>query len=101
MRSILDSASIVWSPPAMVTESGRLEAAAAAPAVQQGSLRRALDSDLFYSFCGSPVTVVAAAVTVLLIASALLCGWIAPHNPFDLASLSILDSHNPPGWVSG
>ena len=85
----------------MVTESERLEVAAAAPAVQQGSLRRALDSDLLYSFRRSPVTVLAAAVTVLLIASALLCGWIAPHNPFDLASLSILDSHNPPGWVSG
>jgi len=84
----------------MVTEGERLEAAGAAPA-RKGALRRALDSDLFYSFRRSPVTVAAAAVTVVLIASALACGWIAPHNPFDLASLNILDSHDPPAWVAG
>ena len=84
----------------MVTESERLEAARATPA-RMGALRRALDSDLFYSFCRSPVTVAAAAVTLVLIASALLCGWIAPHNPFDLASLNIMDSHEPPAWVAG
>jgi peptide/nickel transport system permease protein len=82
----------------MVTESERL--AAPAPA-EKGALGRALDSDLFYSFRRSPVTVTAAAVTLLLIGSALLCGWIAPHNPFDLASLNLLDSFDPPAWVAG
>src|SRR5262250_854601 len=84
----------------MVTEGERLEAAGAAPA-RKGALRRALDSDLFYSFRRSPVTVIAAIVTVVLIASALACDWIAPHNPFDLASLNILDSQDPPAWVAG
>jgi peptide/nickel transport system permease protein len=84
----------------MVTESERLEARPAAP-VQEGALRRALDSDLFYGFRQSPVTITAAIVAVVLVASALLCPWIAPHNPFDLASLSILDSQNPPAWISG
>src|SRR5262245_55962471 len=84
----------------MATESQSLEAARLA-SVQKGALRRALDSDLFYSFRRSPVTVVAAVVTVVLIASALTCDWIAPHNPFDLASLNILDSQNPPAWVAG
>jgi peptide/nickel transport system permease protein len=84
----------------MVTESERLEARPAAP-VQEGALRRALDSDLFYGFRQSPVTITAAIVAVVLVASALLCPWIAPHNPFDLASLSILDSQIPPAWISG
>jgi peptide/nickel transport system permease protein len=84
----------------MVTESERLEARPAAP-VQKGTLRRALDSDLFYGFRQSPVTIAAAVVAVVLVASALLCPWIAPHNPFDLASLSILDSQNPPAWIAG
>jgi peptide/nickel transport system permease protein len=88
-------------PPAMVSESERLEAAARAAPARMGALRRALDSDLFYSFRRSPVTVTAAAVTVVLVASALTCGWIAPHNPFDLASLNIMDSHDPPVWVTG
>ena len=84
----------------MVTESERLSEALAPPA-RKGALRRALDSDLFYSFRRSPLTVVAAIVTVVLIASALLCDWIAPHNPYDLATLNILDSQNPPAWVAG
>jgi len=84
----------------MVTESERLTAAPAA-SPRKGALRRALDSDLFYSFRRSPVTVIAAIVTVVLIASALACDWIAPHNPFDLASLNILDSQDPPAWVAG
>ncbi|HKX09101.1 MAG TPA: ABC transporter permease [Stellaceae bacterium] len=84
----------------MVTESERLSETLAPPA-RKGALRRALDSDLFYSFRRSPLTVVAAIVTVVLIASALLCDWIAPHNPYDLATLNILDSQDPPAWVAG
>jgi len=45
--------------------------------------------------------VIAAVVTVLMIGSALLCPWIAPHNPFDLASLNILDATDPPAWIKG
>ena len=84
----------------MVTESERLEEVGS-PRARKGALRRALDSDLFYSFRRSPLTVVAAVVTVVLIASALLCDWIAPHNPYDLATLNILDSQDPPAWVAG
>ncbi|HLJ20104.1 MAG TPA: ABC transporter permease, partial [Stellaceae bacterium] len=84
----------------MVTESERLPQALAPPR-PKSALRRALDSDLFYSFRRSPVTVAAAIVAAVLIASALACGWIAPHDPFDLASLNILDSQEPPAWVTG
>src|SRR5579885_3643500 len=85
----------------MVSESERLETAPGADVPRKGVLRRALDSDLLYSFRRSPLTVAAAVVTVLLITSALACDWIAPHDPFDLASLNIMDSQNPPAWVSG
>jgi peptide/nickel transport system permease protein len=85
----------------MVTESERLGAGAEAPTHARSPLRRALDSDLFYSFRRSPVTVIAAAVTVLMVGGALLCPWIALHNPFDLASLNILDATDPPAWVKG
>jgi len=84
----------------MVTESERLDETALPPR-RKGVLRRAFASDLLYSFRRSPVTVVATVVTVALIASALTCDWIAPHDPFDLASLSLLDSHDPPAWVTG
>jgi len=46
-------------------------------------LRRAWDHDLAWSFRRSPVTVVAALVTAVCIAAALLSPWIAPQDPFD------------------
>jgi peptide/nickel transport system permease protein len=44
----------------------------------------------------------AAALVVLLFALvALLAPWVSPHNPFDLATVSLLDSLLPPSWVEG
>ena len=68
-------------------------------AAQPGRLRRFAESDLLYSFRRSPVTVVAAAMAFLIVASALLAPLIAPHDPYDLASLSLLDATDPPAWL--
>jgi peptide/nickel transport system permease protein len=65
---------------------------------RQSAVARFFGSDLFYSFRRSPVTVISAIVTVLLLLSAALAPWIAPHNPFDPASISIVDSLLPPAW---
>ncbi|WP_255855527.1 ABC transporter permease [Marinobacterium rhizophilum] len=62
---------------------------------------RFLDSDLFYSFKGSRITVIATLVTVLMILAALFAPWIAPHNPFDVATLDLMDSELPPMWLEG
>lgn len=62
-------------------------------------LYRIWDHELSYSFRNSPLTVVAAAVTLLLILSAVFAGVIAPHNPFDLASIDLMDSELPPAWT--
>jgi peptide/nickel transport system permease protein len=58
-----------------------------------------VDSDLWWSFTHSPVTVTAAAVALAIIAAALLAPLIAPHDPYDLASISLLDATNPPAWL--
>ena len=63
-----------------------------------GSWRRLTDSDLFYSFKRSPMTVVAATVTAICILAAVLAPWVAPHNPFDLKTLNLLDAFTPPAW---
>jgi peptide/nickel transport system permease protein len=60
-----------------------------------------LDSDIVYSFLSSKVTIVAALVTLIIVLGAMLAPWIAPHDPYDLRQLSLLDSHNPPAWVTG
>ena len=59
---------------------------------------RFLDSDLFHSWKASPVAIVATVMAALLLFGALGAGWVAPHNPFDLASLSLLDALKPPAW---
>ncbi len=64
----------------------------------KGSLARAWDSDLAYSFRHTPVAVAAAALTLLCVGGALLAPLIAPHNPFDLASVNLLDALTPPAW---
>ena len=72
-----------------------------APPLPEGRLATALDSDLLHAFLRSKTTVAAAVVTVLLVLAAVLAPWIAPHNPFDLKQLNLLDSHLPPAWLSG
>ena len=61
-------------------------------------LSRLWDHDLAWSFRRSPVTVVAAALTLACVAGAALAPWIAPQNPFDLAALELNDAFLPPVW---
>lgn len=68
---------------------------------EPGLFARALDSDLLYSFLKSKLVVLASLVAFLLVAMALLAPLIAPHDPFDLRTLSLLDAHNPPAWIEG
>jgi peptide/nickel transport system permease protein len=66
-----------------------------------GRLASLLDSDFVYSFWHSKITVVAAVVALAIILGAVFAPWIAPHNPFDLKTLSLLDSNQPPFWDKG
>ncbi len=61
-------------------------------------MRAFLDSDLWWSFTRSPITVVSAIVAFVCIAGAVLAPVLAPHNPFDLASLQLMDAFKPPAW---
>ncbi len=66
-----------------------------------GVLRRFVDSDVFYSFRRSKVTVVAAIVTAVLVIGSFLGPWIAPHDTYDVRSLNLLDAFTPPIWAEG
>ena len=59
-------------------------------------LARAWDSDLAYNFRRSPIAMVSAAVALVMIIAAVFASWIAPHDPMDVASLSLMDSFKPP-----
>jgi peptide/nickel transport system permease protein len=62
------------------------------------AVRNFFDSDIWWSFKRSPVTVISAIVAAICIGGAVLAPWIAPHNPFDLASLQLMDAFKPPAW---
>jgi peptide/nickel transport system permease protein len=69
-----------------------------AKSTRPGLFLRILQSDLFYSFRHSPLTVASAIVSLILVLAALFAPIIAPHDPFDPASISIMDSFYPPAW---
>ena len=58
-----------------------------------------LDSEFVHTFRRSRVTVVATLVTVAITLAAVLAPWIAPHDPFDVATLSLWDAELPPAWA--
>jgi peptide/nickel transport system permease protein len=62
-------------------------------------LRHAWDHDLAWSFRRSPVTILAALLTLVCVGGALFAPWVAPHNPFDSATLNLSDGFTPPAWT--
>jgi peptide/nickel transport system permease protein len=63
-------------------------------------LHRAFDSDIFYSFRRSKLTMVAAAVTLLFFLLAIAAPLLAVQNPFDPAQLQLLNSRIAPLWTA-
>ena len=63
-------------------------------------LGRAIDSDLFYSFRRSKLTMVAAAVTILFFLLAIFASILAVQNPFDPAQLELINSRIAPLWTA-
>lgn len=62
------------------------------------TFKRLFDSDIWWSFKRSPVTVLAAILATICILGAVLSPVLAPHNPYDLAEISLLNSNLPPAW---
>jgi peptide/nickel transport system permease protein len=63
-------------------------------------LQRYWDSDIAWSFRHSPVAIVAGLVALALVLGAVFAPWIAPHNPFDAATLNLMEGFTPPGEPS-
>jgi peptide/nickel transport system permease protein len=66
-----------------------------------GWFNRAWHSDIGYSFRTSPVAVGAAAIAFVCIFVAVFANLVAPHQPFDLATLELGDAFLPPAWAEG
>ena len=73
--------------------------AAPAQPVPQGAFSRFLDGDIWYSFRHSPMAMLAAMIAALCIFCSVFAAWVSPHDPFDLATLSLSDARLPPAWM--
>jgi peptide/nickel transport system permease protein len=59
-------------------------------------MRRFLESDFLYDFLRAPVAIVSFCVVSILVLSAIFAQFIAPTNPFDPASLELMNGFTPP-----
>lgn len=76
--------------------------AAAAATFAETAMQRARsirDSDFVYRLSRSPGALIAAVVTLLFFLGALFAPLIAPHTPFDPATVSLSDALMPPAWI--
>jgi peptide/nickel transport system permease protein len=58
-------------------------------------------SDFWYELLNSPVTMASAIVIALMVIGCSFAPVVAPHTPFDPATISILDNNLPPAWADG
>ncbi len=64
------------------------------------AVSRFLDSDFVYQFWRNPVAVISAAIVLVVVVGAVFAPILAPHNPFDLVSLDLMDSLKPPAFTA-
>ncbi|PWK58079.1 ABC transporter permease [Roseicyclus mahoneyensis] len=65
--------------------------------VARSRLAMTWDSDVAHAFRHSPVAMISFAVTAILILSAVFAPLIAPHDPFNPATLNLMNGFTPPG----
>jgi peptide/nickel transport system permease protein len=85
---------------ALAPHATATDAGAAAAHAAPGWFKRALASDIFYSFRRSRLTMVAAVVTALFFLLAILAPLLAVQNPFDPSQLELMNSRIAPLWTA-
>ena len=64
-------------------------------------LKRFLHSAMLYSFLRDPVAVGSFLMLVVCLVAGFGAPLVAPHNPYDSASIDVMDSEKPPLWEDG
>jgi peptide/nickel transport system permease protein len=62
--------------------------------------RTFMRSDIVWSYRHSPITIAASIIALLLILMAVFAPWLAPYNPFNPATLNLMDGFTPPNSSS-
>jgi peptide/nickel transport system permease protein len=64
----------------------------------RAALEKFWDGDLAWSWRHTPVAMVATILLAILLIAAFGADALAPHNPFDLATINLIDALKPPVW---
>lgn len=67
----------------------------------QSRWERFWDSNIAYSFRRNPVAICSMAIFLLIAVLSFLAPIIAPYDPYDPASIDLMNSEYPPVWVNG
>jgi peptide/nickel transport system permease protein len=62
---------------------------------------RILKSKFVYDYLRDPSALAGSFIIAVFIVAALLAPWLAPHDPYDLATVSLNDFLKPPAWQEG
>jgi peptide/nickel transport system permease protein len=61
---------------------------------------RFFDGDVWWSFKQNRLVMIAAVVALICLIGSAFAPFLAPHNPFDLKTLNLLDAFTPPSWTA-
>lgn len=64
-------------------------------------INKIIDSDIFFSFKKSPTAIISSLILLIIFFCSFFVEIIAPYNPFDPSSLSLMDAFTPPSWSEG
>ena len=59
------------------------------------------DTDIGYSFFNSKIAIISSSIFFIIFICSFFSGIVAPYNPFDPASVSLMDAFTPPVWSKG
>ncbi|MBL8512378.1 MAG: ABC transporter permease [Betaproteobacteria bacterium] len=66
----------------------------------QDVLKRFFDGDIWWSFKHNKLVMIAFVIAALCVFASAFAPLVAPHNPFDLKTLNLLDAFTPPAWAA-
>ncbi|MFE8070265.1 ABC transporter permease [Marinobacteraceae bacterium S3BR75-40.1] len=70
-------------------------------AVAASRWSRFRESYLWYSFKRDKVAIASFLVFLAIVLAAIFAPWLAPTDPYDLATINIMNSELPPAWLDG
>jgi len=64
-------------------------------------INKIINNDIGYSFVKSKIAVISTIVFLTILICSTFAEFIAPYNPFDPVTVSLLDAFTPPVWIDG